>query len=158
MPRVRIEKGRIMPIVNNVAGTVTKRLPKVLSPKGHAIADYITAGAFLLAAAIFWRKNRRAALGSLVCGGADLALSLLTDYPGGVTDFISFPTHCKIDVGLAAMVAEMPRFMKFEDDKQKKFFTLQGAGIIGAANLTDLDHPVFRWQERLEHERESRAA
>jgi hypothetical protein len=56
------------------------------------------------------------------------------------------------------MVAEMPRFLKFEDDKQKKFFMLQGGGIIGAANLTDFDRPVYRWQERLEHERERRAA
>ena len=147
-----------MAVVNNVAGSVTKRLPKVLSPKGHAIADYITAGAFLIAAALFWRKNKRAALGSLVCGGADLALSLLTDYPGGVTDFISFPTHCKIDVGLAAMVAEMPRFMKFEEDKEKKFFILQGAGIVATANLTDVDRPVYRWEEKLEHRRERRAA
>lgn len=147
-----------MPVVNNVAGAVTKRLPKVLSPKAHAVVDYLTAGAFLIGAALFSRRNRRAALGSLVCGGADLVLSLLTDYPGGVTDFISFPTHCKIDVGLAAMVAEMPRFMKFEDDKEKKFFTLQGGGIIGAANLTDIDRPSYRWRERLEHERERRAA
>lgn len=147
-----------MPMMKNVASAVTKRLPRVLSPKGHAIADYLTAGAFFIAAALFWRRNRRAALGSLVCGGADLALSLLTDYPGGVTDVISFPTHCKIDVGLAAMVAEMPRFMKFEDDKEKKFFVLQGSGIIGAANLTDFDRPRYLWQERLEHERERRAA
>lgn len=147
-----------MPMMNNVASAVTKRLPRVLSPKGHAIADYLTAGAFFIAAALFWRSNRRAALGSLVCGGADLALSLLTDYPGGVTDVISFPTHCKIDVGLAAMVAEMPRFMKFEDDREKKFFVLQGSGIIGAANLTDFDRQRYLWQERLEHERERRAA
>jgi hypothetical protein len=147
-----------MPMMNNVAGMVTKRLPKVLSPKAHAVADYITAGAFLVAAALFWRRNKRAALGALVCGGADLTLSLLTDYPGGVTDVISFPTHCKIDVGLAAMVAEMPRFMKFEDDKQKTFFTVQGGGIIAAANLTDFDRPAYRWKERLEHAREQRAA
>ncbi len=147
-----------MPAMNKVAGAVTNRLPKVLSPKGHAIADYITAGAFLLAAALFWRRNKRAALGSLVCGGADLALSLLTNYPGGVADVISFPTHCKIDVGFAAMVAEMPRFMKFEDDKEKKFFTLQGTGIVGVANLTDFDRPLYRWDERLEHQRERRAA
>ncbi|HEX6503634.1 MAG TPA: hypothetical protein VF011_10310 [Terriglobales bacterium] len=152
------KRGKTMPMMKNVASAVTKRLPRVLSPKGHAIADYLTAGAFFIAAALFWRRNRRAALGSLVCGGADLALSLLTDYPGGVTDVISFPTHCKIDVGLAAMVAEMPRFMKFEDDKEKKFFVLQGSGIIGAANLTDFDRPRYLWQERLEHERERRAA
>lgn len=147
-----------MAMMNYVTRTVTKRLPKIISPRSHAIVDYITAGAFLIAAALFWRRNKRAALGALVCSGADLALSLLTDYPGGVANFISFPTHCKIDVGLAAMVAEMPRFMKFEDDKQKKFFTLQGGSIIGAANLTDFDRPVYRRQERREHERERRAS
>jgi hypothetical protein len=147
-----------MPMINNVAGIVTKRLPKVFSPKAHAFADYATAGAFLIAAALFWRRNKRAALGALVCGGAELTLSLLTDYPGGVTDVISFPTHCKIDVGMAAMVAEMPRFMKFEDDKQKTFFTIQGGSIIGVANLTDYDRPVHRWKERLEHKREEQAA
>lgn len=146
-----------MAMMNNVTGAVTKRLPRVLSPKGHAIADYITAGAFLVAAALFWRRNKRAAMGALVCGGTDVALSLLTDYPGGVAKVISFPTHCKIDVGLAAMVAEMPRFMKFEDDKQRKFFGIQGAGILGAANLTNYDRPSYRWQERLEHAREKAA-
>jgi hypothetical protein len=147
-----------VPTMNNAAGAVTKRLPKVLSPKGHAIADYITAGVFLIAAARFWRRNRRAALASLVCGGADLALSLVTDYPGGVIAVINFPTHCKIDVGLAAVVAETPRFMKFEDAREKKFFSIQGGAIIGAANLTDVDRPGYRWQERLKHERQGKAA
>jgi hypothetical protein len=145
-------------MINYVAGTVTKRLPKVLSPKGHAILDYVTAGAFLIAAALFWRRNKRAAFAALVCGGADLALNISTGYPGGVFDFISFPTHCKIDVGLAAMVAQMPRFMRFEKDQQKMFFALEGGSIIAAANLTDFDRPVYRRQERREHERERRAA
>lgn len=146
-----------MAVVNNVAGVVTKRLPKVVSPTTHAIADYITAGAFLIAGALFWRRNRRAALASLVCGGTDLALSLLTDYPGGVSKVISFPTHCKIDVGLAAMAAEMPRFMKFENDKQKTFFYLQGAAMVGVTNLTDFDRPQYRYRERLERTRERAA-
>jgi hypothetical protein len=144
--------------MNNVAKFATKPLPKLVSPKGHAIADYVTAGAFLLAGALFWRRNKRAALASLVCGGTDLALSLLTNYPGGIADVISFPTHCKVDVGLAAMVAEMPRFMKFEDGKENRFFSLQGAAIVGIANLTDIDRPLYRWEEKLEHEREQRAA
>ena len=33
-----------MPILTSVANKLTKPLPKVLSPKGHAIADYITIG------------------------------------------------------------------------------------------------------------------
>ncbi|HET7205956.1 MAG TPA: hypothetical protein VFI95_05175 [Terriglobales bacterium] len=147
-----------MPMMNTVAGAVSKRLPKVVSPKGHAIIDYITAGSFLLAGMLFWKRNKRAALGALVCAGADLTLSLLTDYPGGVASVISFPTHCKIDLGLAAMTAEMPRFMKFEDDAEKKFFLMQGAGIITVTNLTDTNRPLYRLQERIEHARERRAA
>lgn len=147
-----------MPMMNTVAGAVSKRLPKVVSPKAHAIIDYITAGSFLLAGMLFWKRNKRAALGALVCAGADLTLSLLTDYPGGVASVISFPTHCKIDLGLAAMAAEMPRFMKFEDDAEKKFFLMQGAGIITITNLTDTNRPLYRLQERIEHARERRAA
>jgi hypothetical protein len=145
-------------MMNAVAGAVSQRLPKVVSPKAHAIIDYITAGFFLVAGMLFWKRNKRAALAALVCAGADLTLSLLTDYPGGVTSVISFPTHCKIDLGMAAMTAEMPRFMKFEDDTEKKFFLMQGAGIITATNLTDTDRPLYRLQERLEHARERRAA
>jgi hypothetical protein len=144
-------------MVNRIAGTVTKRLPKVVSPKTHAVVDYLTIGAFFLAGALFWRRNRRAALAALVCGGTDLALSLLTDYPGGMSNVVSFPTHCKMDVGLAAMAAEMPRFMKFEDDKQKHFFLLQSAAMLGVTNLTDFDTPAYRLQERLEHTRERAA-
>lgn len=146
-----------MAVVNNLAGTVTKRLPKVVTPKHHAIADYITIGAFLIAGALFWKRNRRAALAALVCGGTDLALSLLTDYPGGIAKVVSFPTHCKIDVGLAAMAAEMPRYMQFDENKQKNFFYLQGAAIAGVTNLTDFDAPRYRWKERLEHARERAA-
>ncbi len=146
-----------MAVVNSMAGAITKRMPKVISPTGHAIADYLTMGAFLVAGALFWRRNKRAALASLVCGGAELALNLLTNYPGGIAEVVSFPTHCKIDTGMAAMIAEMPRFMKFEDDKQKTFFLVQAAGVIAVANLSDYDRPEYRWQERIEHARERAA-
>jgi hypothetical protein len=126
-----------MPILTNTVDVVTRRLPKVVSPKAHAIIDYITIGTFFVAGALFWRKNKRAALGSLICGSAELAVNLLTDYPGGVSSVINFPTHGKIDVGLAAMAATMPEFLAFPKETERHFFLSQAGVIIVAANLTD---------------------
>jgi hypothetical protein len=123
-------------MITSITGAVTRRMPKALSPKGHAIADYITAAGFLLGAALFWRRNKHAAVSALICGGAELALSLLTDYPGGITDAISFPTHLKLDLGMAAMSASMPEFMRFDDDREKWFFIMQSAGITAVTELT----------------------
>jgi hypothetical protein len=128
-----------MPILTNAVDVVTRRLPKVVSPKGHAIIDYITIGTFFVAGALMWRKNKRAALGSLLCGGAELAVNLLTDYPGGVSSVISFPTHGKIDIGLAAMAATMPEFLAFPNETEKHFFLSQAGIITVATNLTDFD-------------------
>lgn len=127
-----------MALINSVARIATQHMPKAVTPKAHAIFDYLAVGAFLITGAIYWRRHKRAALSAFFCGGAELALNLLTDYPGGVTDAVSFPTHLKIDLGLAAMSAAMPEFMGFEDDREKRFFLAQSAGITVATNLTDL--------------------
>jgi len=55
----------------------------VISPKAHAAIDYPAAATFLTMSGLLWRKNQRAALASLICGGTELLVSLLTDYPGG---------------------------------------------------------------------------
>lgn len=127
-----------MALLNSAVALATKKLPKAVTPKGHAVIDYITVGAFLVTGALYWRRHKRAALSAFICGGAELALSLITDYPGGVKKVISFPTHCKVDLGLAAMTATMPEFMGFKDDREKRFFLAQSAGITLAANLTDV--------------------
>ena len=126
-----------MPITTGLANAATRYMPKVISPRGHALADYAVAGAFLLMGALFWRRNKRASLGALVCGSAELANNLLTDYPGGVSKTLSFPVHGKIDVGLAGMTALMPEFMAFNYEPEKKFFIGQAALMTAVANLTD---------------------
>jgi hypothetical protein len=127
-----------MALLNSAVSLATKKLPKAITPKGHAVIDYLTVGAFLVTGALYWRRHKRAALSAFICGGAELALSLITDYPGGVKKVISFPTHCKVDLGLAAMTATMPEFMGFKDDREKRFFLAQSAGITLATNLTDV--------------------
>ena len=138
-----------MPILNKVTKAITKPLPKMVSPRTHAIMDYLTAGSFLAMGTILWSRSKRAALGAFLCGGAELALSLLTDYPGGVKKVISFPMHGDIDVGLAAMTAAMPEFMAFEDESEKSFFVTQSVIKTAVTGLTDFD-PAARRRARRE--------
>ncbi len=125
-----------MAMLNKLTKIVAKPIPRMVTPKAHALIDYATVGLFLGSTAWFWRRNRRAAMASLVCGGAELAIVLLTDYPGGAKKFISFRTHRELDYGLAAMVAALPESLAFDDDDGKKFFRMQGALITLLGELT----------------------
>jgi hypothetical protein len=138
-----------MPLLNSLAKVVAKSLPRMLSPKAHAVVDYITAGSFLISAGLFWQRNQRAALAALICGSSELAVSLLTDYPGGVTTRISFPRHREIDLGLAAMTATMPEFLAFKDHAERKFFLAQGVLITAVTELTQFPEKARRGEKRL---------
>jgi hypothetical protein len=128
-----------------VADTVTRRLPKVVSSRGHAIADYVTAGIFVAAGALFWKRNKRAAAASLLCGSAGLVLNLMTDYPGGIARVVSFPKHGRIDIGLAALTATMPELLGFHHGRS--FFLLQSGAITATTNLTRFN-PVRNYSSR----------
>lgn len=131
-----------MSMLNSVAKVAAKPFPRTVSPKGHSIVNYIVAGTFLAGAGMFWRRNKRAAVASLVCGATQLAVTLLTDTPAGVNRVINFPTRREIDAGLAAMFATMPQFLAFNDEKEKGFFLLQGAIMTGLAEVTKFpEHP-----------------
>ncbi len=128
-----------MAIFNTAAKWALKPVPRVISPKAHAFIDYISVGSFLVSAAWFWSHNKRAALAAAICGGTQLAISLLTDYPGGTNKAISFRLHGEIDLGLATMSAAMPEFFDFEDQREKKFFLAEGAMITAVRELTAFD-------------------
>jgi len=125
-----------MPILTSAVQLAAKPFPQAISPKTHAVLDYLTAGSFLLTAALFWRRNKRAAIASLIAGGAGLAVDLLTNYPGGVKKAVNFRTHREIDLGLAAITAILPEFLGFEDDAEKKFFLAKSAAITAISQLT----------------------
>jgi hypothetical protein len=128
-----------MPKLYAVADTITRRLPKVLSPEGHAIADYVTIGIFAVAGGLFWKTNKRAATAAWMCGGAELLLNLITDYPGGVVKLMSFPAHGKVDLGLAALAATMPELLSFREGKN--LFLMQSGAITANTNLTRFSTP-----------------
>lgn len=125
-----------MPILNSLAQMVVKPFPRTISPKAHAIVDYINVGFLLMSGGWFWRRNKKAALGALVGGGTALVLNLLTSYPGGAKNVISFRAHREIDLGLAAMISTIPEFFAFKDDEERKFFLTEGVLIAAVTELT----------------------
>lgn len=126
-----------MALTDMAARAVAEKLPKVIDPKAHAVLDYVMAGTMFTLAAFFWKRNKRASIGALVCGGATVATSLLTDYPGGVKPMISFETHGKIDAGMAGFTATVPTFLAFGDEEEAKYF--RGAALAETiiTGLTD---------------------
>lgn len=116
---------------------ISDKLPKVIGPKTHAIIDYAMAGSFLTMGALWLKSNKKAAIGSFICGGAVLANSLLTDYPGGVAEVISFETHGKIDVGLAAATLTMPRLLGLSGNGAAWFYRLQAVAETAVVGMTD---------------------
>ena len=126
-----------MPLLDQATKWATNRMPKVINPKAHAIIDYVSAASFLAVAGLFWRRNKRAALASLVCGAAEVLTTTLTDYPGGVVKQISFETHGSIDLGLSGLVASLPDMMRFSGEPEARFFRVQGLAKAAVTGLTD---------------------
>jgi len=115
------------------------KMPKVIGPTTHAVLDYAVAGSFLLMGILFWKRNKRAAVGSLVCGSAAAANILLTDYPGGSQKLLGYKAHGHIETGIAGMTAAMPRLLRFEDEPEAKFFELEALAKTVIISLTDYD-------------------
>lgn len=127
---------------------VSKRLPKVISPKTHAIIDYSVAGTFFLMGGLMWGRSKRAAIASLACGAAETTIAMLTDYPGGVADVISFEAHGKIDAATSGMVALLPMLLAFGDRKEAHFFRAQGMGIAATTGMTDFENYKSQYRRR----------
>ena len=138
-----------MPAVHRLIKLAAKPIPAVISPKTHAILDNISVGTFLAGATWFWRRNKRAAIASLFCAGARLAVTALTDYTGRVPvrRGIQFHAHREIDLSIAAMTAAMPEFLGFKDEPERRFFQVHGALIVAANELTDYSEKRRRSRE-----------
>mgnify|MGYP005811185421 CR=1 FL=1 len=126
-----------MPILHKGVAAMSDHMPKVLSPKQHAIADYVTLGGLILMTALFWKKNKHVAHAALSCAVAEAANTLLTDFPGGVTDVIDFRNHGRIDFGLAAACSALPNIMDFDDEPEAKYFRIMALNITAVGALTD---------------------
>lgn len=114
-----------------------KRLPKVIGPRTHAVIDYAVAGTFVAMGLVFWGRNKRAAIGSLICGAATALNSIVTDYPGGIWKEMSYQNHGRIDAGLAGLTAAIPNMLDFSDHAEARFFEFQAIAETGVTALTD---------------------
>lgn len=126
-----------MPVLHKGVAALANRMPKIISPKAHAIIDYVTIGSFGLLAYLFWKDNKRAAIAATTCGIAELTTTLLTDFPGGMAPLISFPTHGRIDMGLAATCVSLPNLMRFDDEPEAKWFRILGLNVTAVTGMTD---------------------
>jgi hypothetical protein len=138
-----------MALMQKGVALAASRMPKKISPRVHSALDYAVAGSFLLAGALFWKRNRRAAVGSLLCGGATAAVSLLTDYSGGRRKPISYRMHGQIDSGLIAMTAAMPKLVNIEREPAARFFSGQAIAKTAITAMTNFDTGR---KSRLHHE------
>ena len=135
-----------MPLMQKGVAMLSSRMPKVINPTTHAIIDYAVAATFFAVSAVFWKRNKRAAISSAVCGFASAASSMLTDYPGGVFKVMSYRNHGRIDMGIAGLTAVMPDMMQFADSKEARFFEIQAIAETAVAAMTD-----FEALERTDH-------
>lgn len=125
-----------MPVLQKGVAAVANRMPKVITPKAHAIIDYATVGTWFALGAWLMGRNKRAGISAMICGGAELATTLITDFPGGVADVISLDTHLNIDMGLAATATALPNFMGFDDEDEAKWFRIMGLNITAVGAMT----------------------
>jgi hypothetical protein len=144
-------EGFRMSLLQTGMGLMSKQMPKVIGPKTHAIIDYGMAASFIAMGALFWKRNKRAAISSFICGGATAINSMLTNYPGGVWKQMSFETHGKIDAGLVGATGTMPALMGFKDESEAKFFEFQAVAEAAVTAMTD-----FHAMDRTDYYRHGR--
>ncbi len=137
-----------MALLQRGLAAATNRMPNVISPSAHAILDYITVGTFFLMAAAFWSRNKRAALGSLMCGSAELGTAIDDGFPGrrGQGDRPAY--SLRIDMGLAAMAGTLPDLMGFKNEPESKWLRVMGLGITANAGLTNPGERKLNQRER----------
>jgi len=118
-------------------GIMSLLLPKVISPKTHAVIDYIHAGTNFVAGALLRRRSRRASNAAFALGAGILVNALMTDYPLGVFRRYTFRVHGALDYGIATTSASMPKLLAIEDRPEARFFRRQATaeGVIAA--MTD---------------------
>ncbi len=129
-----------MPLLQKGLTLATGRMPKVVGPRAHTVLDYMVVGSFVLTGVLFWRRNKRASLGALLCGAAAAINVLMTDYPGGSYRYITYKSHGHADAGIAGLTAAIPRMLDFEDQPEARVFAAQALAQTAIAGATDYDY------------------
>jgi hypothetical protein len=110
-----------------------------ISPAAHAVLDYAVAATFFGVGAWLMRRHRSAASLAFANGAMVAAMSLLTDYPGGVIRVLPFRGHRAGDILQAAFAGLGPALFGFAGDKEATFFYAQAASEVAVIVATDWD-------------------
>lgn len=114
---------------------------KVLSPRAHALLDFVSWWVFLLAPRRF--HGETPAVADLACylfalGG--FAVCMCTRYPLGVLPLISFQTHGKIERLCVPVLILLPWLGGFSDvPGARAFFVMMGLALALLCWATDYD-------------------
>jgi hypothetical protein len=128
---------KLMSLAQAGIAAFSDHMPKVISPKAHAIADCAIIGGFAVLGAVLWKRNRRAAIAALGCAGAQTVNTLLTDHPAGIADAITPAAHRRIDVALAAASSTIPSVLGFAGEPEGRYFRLIGLCITAVGATSD---------------------
>jgi hypothetical protein len=123
--------------MNQSLDTLTAAVPKVISPAGHAVADYGTVATLVALGVTLRRRNSRASAFAFANAGMVMLTSLMTDYPGGVMRAMSFKTHGMMDVMQAGMLAAGPALLGFGGTPEARMFYGQAALELAVVSATD---------------------
>jgi hypothetical protein len=103
---------------------------KVLSPRAHGIIDYLLVGMLLLAPVLL-RFGTAATVISYLTAAVHLAMSLLTDYPLGVSRRIPFSVHGAVEFSIGVGLMACPWLLGFSDTAVSRgFFLFAGALLL----------------------------
>ena len=108
-----------------------------ISPAQHAVLDYGVAATFFGVGLAMMKRNRAAANLAFANGAMVLAMSMLTDYPGGLVPAVSFRGHRIGDIMQAALAGAGPLLMGFSNEPEANFF--YGQALSEAAVIAGTD-------------------
>lgn len=110
---------------------------KILSPSTHGYIDYIY-GAILLLAPTFFDFGGTGAALCYGFGALQIALSLVTRYPMGAVNWISFPAHGTYELVVGVLLAVSPWIFGFSGvATPRNFLLVAGLALLGVWAGTD---------------------
>jgi hypothetical protein len=119
--------------------SATPSRPAGINPAQHAALDYGVATVFMAAGAVMLPRNRAAATLAFANGAMILAMSMLTDYPGGLFRRLSFKTHRTADIVQAVLAGAGPALLGFAGDPEARYFYGQALSEAAVIAATDWD-------------------
>jgi hypothetical protein len=112
-----------------------------ISPAQHAVLDYTVAATFFGVGWALRRRNPAAARLAFANAGMIVAMSMLTDYPGGVFRSLSFRGHRTGDIVQAVVAGAGPVLLGFSTRPEANYFYAQALSEAGVIAATDWNAP-----------------